>query len=263
MGDKLVIFEKGDDGIATLSINRPDARNSLTRDSSIAVYDALVKASLDRDIKVLIFRGVGKDFCAGADINAANGGKAPENSQQFLEDPRAFEVPILLHEMKAVTIAAIRGGCAGAGFGWASSCDFRVAAPSARFSTAFLTVGVAGDMGNPWFLPRMIGAQKARELCFLAEKFDADEAKQIGYVSRVWAEDAFENELAKFAQRLAGAAPLALAGLKANFVEAERTTLRSYIALETERHTRLFVTSDRDEAFRAFAEKRKPSFTGR
>ncbi len=165
--------------------------------------------------------------------------------------------------MPAVTIAAINGACAGAGFGWACACDLRIASETARFNTAFLSVGVAGDMGGPWTLPRLVGAAKARELYFLPGKFDAAEALRIGLVSRVSDTAAFEGDLEALTARLAAAAPLALTTMKANFLAAEKMSFADYIVLESEKHMRLFQSDDTTEAFRAFVEKRTPVFHGR
>jgi 2-(1,2-epoxy-1,2-dihydrophenyl)acetyl-CoA isomerase len=133
----------------------------------------------------------------------------------------------------------------------------------ARFNTAFLDVGLSGDMGGTWFLPRILGGAKARELYFLPGKFDAAEAARIGLVSRVVPEAAFETELTALTERLANASPLALKGMKANFVEAEHMGLADFIANETSRHTTCGRSEDSREAFRAFVEKRKPVFQGR
>jgi 2-(1,2-epoxy-1,2-dihydrophenyl)acetyl-CoA isomerase len=162
-----------------------------------------------------------------------------------------FQIPVMLHEMPAVTIAAISGACAGAGFGWACACDLRIASETARFNSAFLDVGVAGDMGGPWTLPRILGAAKARELYFLPGKFDAAEALRIGLVSKVSAVEAFESDIT------------ALTAMKANFLAAERMGFSDYIALESEKHVRLFQSEDTTEAFRAFVDKRPPVFNGR
>jgi 2-(1,2-epoxy-1,2-dihydrophenyl)acetyl-CoA isomerase len=160
-------------------------------------------------------------------------------------------------------IAAIKGACAGAGLGWASACDLRICDDTARFNTAFLDVGLSGDMGGTWFLPRILGGGKARELYFLPGKFDAAEAARIGLVNRVVPEAAFEAELAALTERLANASPLALKGMKANFVEQERMGLTDFIAAETARHSACGRSEDSKEAFRAFVEKRRPVYQGR
>jgi 2-(1,2-epoxy-1,2-dihydrophenyl)acetyl-CoA isomerase len=227
-----------------------------------AIYRQLQEAAEDHDLRVLVLRGQGADFCAGADIKAYNAGDANEPIARPARATQSYEVSLLLHEMPVFTIAAVKGACAGAGFGWAMACDMRIAAPSAVFNTAFLDVAVAGDMGGPWLLPRIVGAARARDLYFFPRKVRGEEAQTIGLVDRLFAEGDFETELAALTARLNGAAPLALAGLKRNFVEAERMDLRSYIELESLRHAQLFATRDREEAFRAFVDKRAPRFSG-
>ena len=116
----------------------------------------------------------------------------------------------MLHELPQVTIAAINGACAGAGFGWAAACDLRYAAVSANFNSAFLGVGISGDMALPWFLPRIVGASRARELMFLHRKFNAAEAERIGFVSQTIPDEDFRDAVAAVTRRLAKSAPLAL-----------------------------------------------------
>jgi 2-(1,2-epoxy-1,2-dihydrophenyl)acetyl-CoA isomerase len=165
--------------------------------------------------------------------------------------------------MPKVTVAAINGACAGAGFGWASACDLRYAASNASFNSAFLGVAISGDMGGPWSLPRIVGAQKARELYFMPGKFDAEEAERIGLVARTFPAESFRDEMYGIMKRLAASAPLAIGEMKKNFVNAESMPLRDYIELETERHSRVGSSADTKEAFLAFVEKREPNFQGR
>jgi 2-(1,2-epoxy-1,2-dihydrophenyl)acetyl-CoA isomerase len=240
-------------------IDRPEARNSLTRQTGLELFDAVRRVAEDRAVRVCVLRGNGADFCCGADLKAAPSVSEPKPPPAW----DTYQVTVLLHEMPAVTIAAIRGGCAGAGFGWACACDLRVADTSAIMNTAFLDVGVAGDMGVPWTLPRIVGAGRARELSFFPRKLGAADALQIGLLNQVWAPSAFEEELERLTRRLAGAAPMALVTMKANYVEAERLELRSFMSLEAERHVRLLGSEDRIEAFRAWLEKRAGRFLGR
>ncbi len=247
-------------GVASVILSRPGKRNSINAQLLSELHQALQAIASDLEVRVLVLRGDGADFCPGADVKhyASGGtgeGRTPTPIQQF-------DIAVLLHEMPAVTIAAISGACAGAGFGWACACDLRVASETARFNTAFLDVGVAGDMGGPWTLPRLVGAAKARELYFLPGKFDAAEALRIGLVSRVSSATDFEVELQALVDRLDRAAPLALSAMKANFVAAEKMGFAQYVALESEKHTRLFRSNDTAEAFKAFVEKRAPVFKG-
>jgi 2-(1,2-epoxy-1,2-dihydrophenyl)acetyl-CoA isomerase len=250
---------------AVVKLNRPGKRNSIGGPMMVELHAILSDIAADPEMRILVLRGEGDDFCPGADVKhyGGAGGAARTATPPAWPGVREFNVAVLLHEMPAVTIAAINGACAGAGFGWACACDLRIASATARFNTAFLDVGVAGDMGGPWTLPRLVGAAKARELYFLPGKFDAEEALRIGLVSRVSAPDSFESDLAAVVGRLAAAAPLALTAMKANFVAAESTGLSEYIALESERHMRLFQSQDTTEAFKAFVEKRAPVFRGR
>ena len=249
--------------VVTVLLNRPKRRNGLTGPMMAALHEALTCISIDPSIHVVVFRGEGADFCPGADVKHVASGEAASAEGRGWSNLAEFNVSVLLHEMRAVTIAAIRGACAGAGLTMASACDLRVSSDTARFNTAFLDVGIAGDMGGPWTLPRILGAAKARELYFLPGKFDAAEALRIGLVSRVSSDEAFEADLAALTDRLARSAPLALTAMKANFLAAEKMGFADYIALESEKHSRLFRSEDTGEAFRAFVEKRAPVFRGR
>jgi 2-(1,2-epoxy-1,2-dihydrophenyl)acetyl-CoA isomerase len=252
-----VIYEKVGP-VARLTMNRPERLNGMTNRMLIETRKALQAASEDRELRILVLTGAGKGFCPGADIGQV--ASAAPADKITVDD---FRVPILLHDMPAVTIAAVNGACAGAGLGWALACDFRFAATSARFNVAFLDVGVAGDMGGPWSLSRIVGPARARELYFLPGKFDAAEALKIGMVTRVFPDDRFRDEVETIVKRLADSAPIALRTLKANFVDSERMDFAGYVALESERHIKMFETEDTREAFAAKAQKRKPQFKGR
>jgi 2-(1,2-epoxy-1,2-dihydrophenyl)acetyl-CoA isomerase len=220
---------------------------------------ALREIARDARVRVLVLTGAGRGFCPGADLKHFTDGGAASDDAIGESD---FEAALLLHEMPQVTIAAINGACAGAGFGWACACDLRVAAESATLNSAFLRVASAGDMAGPWTLPRIVGAAKARELYFLPEKFSAAEALRIGLVARVFPDAAFRAEVARIAQELAGASPAALRGMKSNFVDAEKLSLADYLRLESHRHQVVMAGPDSKEAFRAFLEKRPARFGG-
>jgi 2-(1,2-epoxy-1,2-dihydrophenyl)acetyl-CoA isomerase len=245
-----------DGPVATLTLNRPEQRNGITPTMMDELYACLHAAASDETIRALVLAGAGADFCPGADVKHYA-------AERRATDPKTFEVAVLLHEMPAVTIAAIRGACAGAGLGWAAACDLRYASSTAKFNTAFLGVGLSGDMGGPWSLPRIVGAGKARELYFLPGKFDAAEAGRIGLVNRVFEDAAFDEGLAGILARLVDSAPLALAAMKGNFVAAETMSLSEFIPFETRRHSATGQTEDSREAFRAFVEKRRPQFAGK
>jgi 2-(1,2-epoxy-1,2-dihydrophenyl)acetyl-CoA isomerase len=242
--------------VATCTLNRPEQRNGITPIMMDELYACLTEAAADASLRVLVLTGTGADFCPGADVKHYAAERRPT-------DPKTFGVATLLHEMGAVTIAAIRGACAGAGLGWAAACDLRFASASAKFNTAFLGVGLSGDMGGPWTLPHIVGAGKARELYLLPGKFDAAEALRIGLVSQVFEDAAFGDAIDAIGLRLVDSAPLALTAMKGNFVAAERMTFADFVPYEAARHSECGRTEDSREAFRAFVEKRRPQFQGR
>ncbi len=247
------------DGIGTLTLNRPERSNAMTNRMVRETTAALREISRDESVRVLVLTGAGRSFCPGADLNhfTSNASKSDD-----VIGERDFEAALLLHEMPQLTLAAINGACAGAGFGWACACDLRVAADSAMFNSAFLKVAVAGDMAGPWTLPRIVGSAKARELYFLAGKFGAAEALRIGLISRMFPAADFRAGVAAIAQELASASPTALRTMKANFVDAEKLGLADFVALESKRHLEVTAGDDAKEAFRAFVEKRAPRFGG-
>jgi len=254
-----ILYEAAD-GAARLTLNRPEAMNGMTPQMLTETWQALTAAAADSSLRVLVITGAGRAFCPGADLKVMSGMKFGGYS---LFDLQRFHVPRLLHEMPAVSIAAVNGACAGAGMGWACGADLRVAARSANFNTAFINVAVAGDMALPWTLPRLVGAAKARELSFLADKFSAEEAQRIGLVARVWDDNSFRAELDTLVARLLTRSPTALLAMKAHYLAGERLGLADFIALETEKHSRIRQMDDTLEAFKAFVEKRPPRFTGK
>lgn len=245
-----------DGGLARLTLDRPDAMNGMTNQMVREARDALELAASDATVRVLVLTGEGRAFCPGADLNHFTTGGRDERLTS-----REFKVTTLLHEIPAVTVAAINGACAGAGLGWALACDLRVMAANAKLNTAFLDVAVAGDMAIPWSLPRLVGAARARELSFLPRKVDADEALRIGLVARVFPSESFRDETEALVGGLLKKSPSALRGLKENYVAAERMTLADFVDYEAERHLRIAASPDTAEAFRAFLEKRDPKFT--
>lgn len=226
--------------IAIITLNRPDRRNGVTVEMCRDVYQA-VKQVADSDARVAVLRGAGSDFCVGADIMAASEGGMPPGPKELGPIHLAAT---LLHSMPQVTIAAIDGGCAGAGMGWAAACDMRIASTRAKFNTAFLTVGVSGDMSLPWSLTQIVGGAKARNLLFLPDKFDAAEAMRIGLVSRIVEADQLHDEAMQMAERLCSYDAFALRLMKANCLSAERLGMEEYAEIEMARHLQCFDRPD-------------------
>ncbi len=248
--------DRGTVGVITL--DRPDNRNGITGTMMRELYEVVGLAEANDQLRVVLLTGAETSFCVGADLKHYSSGA--ETGPTPLE---LFHITTKLHTMPAVTVAAVNGAAAGAGMGWAMACDFRVATASALFNTAFLDVAVAGDMGLPWSLPRLVGAARARELSFFPRRIPASEAHQLGLVNEVFDDEAVLGGVDDFVARLAAAAPLALRGMKQNYLDAEVMGFSDYITTESERHAAISSSEDCREAFAAFVEKRVPDFKGR
>lgn len=243
-------------GLARLTLNRPEARNGITNRMVRELGWALEAAATDGRVRVLVLTGSGATFCPGADLNHFTAGAADDRLT-----PADLQATSLLHEMSAVTVAAINGACAGAGLAWALACDLRFMVAGARLNTAFLDVAVAGDMGLPWTLARLVGAGRARELSLFPRRIEAEEAVSLGLVERVFPAETFAADTEQALQQLLAKSPSALVALKENFVAAERMEFTDFVRFEAERHLRIAAGEHAAEAFRAFVEKRPPRFS--
>ena len=260
------LLEEVTDGVAMLTMNRPDRLNALSGPMLTAMLEALQRLATSPEVGVVVLTGAGRGFCAGGDVKAmaesreAEGVTLEERAQAL----RArMEVSRWLHEMPKPTIAMVRGAAAGAGLSLALACDMRIASDSARFATAFARVGYSGDFGGSWFLTRLVGTAKARELYFTADIIDAPTALRLGLVNRVVADTDLEKETRALAGRLARGPRVALRYMKRNMNAAESGTLGELLDLEAWHHSRTGLTEDHREAARAFVEKREPAFKGR
>jgi 2-(1,2-epoxy-1,2-dihydrophenyl)acetyl-CoA isomerase len=251
-----------DGGIATITLNRPDKLNAMNAELLQGAVDALEKAADDPAVRVVIFTGAGRGFCAGGDLSARDtlGSGNTESRIGVLQNLQRSSK--LLRTMPKVTIAAINGPCAGGGFSWAAAADLRYAAESARFTTAYLNAGLSGDFGGTWTLPRIVGSARARELYLLSEKFTASDAERFGFVSKVLPDAELMDHARSVAGRLLNAAPIALQRIKQNLNDAEDLAFNDALDREAERHVRTGESADSAEARRAFLEKRPPDFKG-
>jgi 2-(1,2-epoxy-1,2-dihydrophenyl)acetyl-CoA isomerase len=229
------------EALAIITLNRPERRNGVTLGLCLGLHEALREVAAS-DARVVILRGAGNDFCVGADMGGAkpgeSAGEAVARPSGFDDQGPIYQASLLLHTMPQVTIAAIDGGCAGAGMGWAMACDFRFASLEARFATAFLNVAASGDMGLIWSLSRIVGGARARELLFFPEKLTGEQALALGLVTRLFPRASLHLEVGKLAQQLCDRDPLSLGLMKANVVSAEELPLAEYIDIETARHLR-------------------------
>jgi len=259
------LLEALKDGVAVLTLNRPDRLNAMSPSMLDALLEALPRLAADPEVGVVVLTGAGRAFCAGGDVKAMAegrefGGTTLEDKAQALRS--RMEVSRWLHEMPKPTIAMVRGAAAGAGMSLALACDLRVAGDTARFATAFARVGYAGDFGGSWFLTQLVGTGKARELYFTTDIVDAREARELGMVNRVVPDARLEEETLALAARLARGPRIAYRYMKRNFNAAESGTLKDLLDLEAWHHTRCGLTEDHREAAKAFVEKRDPVFRG-
>jgi 2-(1,2-epoxy-1,2-dihydrophenyl)acetyl-CoA isomerase len=254
--------------VATLTMNRPDRRNALSGPMMEGFRRALPVLSNDPEVRCVVVTGAGRGFCAGGDVKGMAegqpaGGPAPtlEGRVQSLFESEVT-VSAALHEMPKPTIAALPGPAAGAGLSIALACDLRIASESAILTTAFAKIGFSGDYGGSWFLSRLVGTAKARELYFLSDRIDAKEAERLGIVNRVVADAALQDEVTTLARRLASGPPIAYRYMKENLNRALVTDLRTCLAAEASGMIRTGMTSDNREAIQAFVQKREVSFKG-
>ncbi len=255
-----------DDGVATLTMNRPQALNALSRDMGAAMLDALTKFELDSSVGAIVLTGAGRAFCAGGDVRAMAGraDQEPEPLEQKIRAlRRRMEVSRLLHEINKPTIAMLNGVAAGAGLSMALACDLRYAARSARMTTAFAKVGYSGDFGGTYFLSRIVGTARARELYYFSDMVDSARMESLGLANAVFDDDKLVAETMALAKRLAHGPRVAIAYMKRNFNVAEDGNLEDSFDTEANGHSRTSETEDHKEASKAFVEKRPAVFKGR
>jgi enoyl-CoA hydratase/carnithine racemase len=257
--DDLVLYSVDEDGVAVLTLNRPERRNAWSIEMERRFYELLDAAAKDPEVRVVVITGAGRAFCPGMDVQRLEQNSQPGSSLNLHE-----RVPMYSkRDMPKPMIAAINGGCAGIGLVQALICDIRFAARGAKFTTAFTRRGLAGEYNLPWVLPRLIGVQNALDLLLSGRTFDADEAKQLGLVSRVVEpEELLDSALAYARDMARNCSPRAMAVVRAQvyadldsqFTEA---LARSYSAME------FFAGSaDFREGVSSFTQKRQPAFEG-
>jgi 2-(1,2-epoxy-1,2-dihydrophenyl)acetyl-CoA isomerase len=262
------------DGVLYLTLNRPDKLNALSDGIIGGLLDNLRKAAVDDNVGAVVVTGAGRGFCAGGDIGrmrernentqaSAGGNQAVSLSQRIGGLRRSEEVSLLLHEIPKVTIAAVNGPAAGAGFSLCLACDIRIASDQARMGTAFARVGYSGDFGGSYFLTKIVGTAKARELYFTADMLSADEALRAGIVNRVVPAASFADEVHTFARRIASGPRVAYSYMKANLNAAACSDARAVLEREALGQSLTGLTEDHREAVKAFLEKREPKFRGR
>src|SRR5580700_8290716 len=258
------LLESTENGITTLTLNRPERLNALSPDMTAGLKEALERLSTARECGAIVITGAGRGWCAGGDVKTMEARGREQTFEDRVEGlRRAHQLPLLLRTIPKVVIAMINGPAAGVGLGLALACDLRIAGKAARFGTAFARIGFAGDYGGSWTLTRLVGTAKARELYFLADVIDAEKAAELGLVNRVVADDELHAETMALARRIADGPRVALGYMKRNLLAAETEPFQTVLDLEAEHQARCAFTEDHKEAVAAFNEKRRPVFNGR
>ncbi len=264
------LLERIEDGVAILTMNRPERRNAISADMTMAALEAYARLSRDSNVGCIVLTGAGGAFCSGGDVKGMHekGGGVGGGADIPLEDAitglrRAMETSAWLHEMLKPTIAMIPGACAGAGLAMALACDLRYAAEDAKMTTAFANVGFSGDFGGTYFLSKIVGTAKARELYYMPTVFTGKQAQEMGIVTAAFPAAELEAKTMAIAKKLANGPKVAFRYMKRNFNAAETLPMRECFDLEAAHHTRCGKTEDHKNAAAAFAEKRTPVFVGR
>jgi 2-(1,2-epoxy-1,2-dihydrophenyl)acetyl-CoA isomerase len=258
------LLESTENGITTLTLNRPERLNALSPAMTAGLKDAFERLATDHSVGAIVIAGAGRGWCAGGDVKTMESRGRNQSFEDRAEGlRRAHQLPLLMRTMPKIIIAAINGPVAGAGLGLALACDLRIAGRSARFGTAFARIGYSGDYGGSWSLTRLVGTAKARELYFTADIIDAEEAGRLGIVNRVVADAELSAETMALARRIADGPQVALGYMKRNLLAAETEPFHTVLDLEAEHQARCAFTEDHKEAVAAFNEKRRPMFKGR
>jgi len=272
-----VLMEKKENGVALITLNRPESLNAMGGNLLPMLADYVSECSKDDAVRCVVLTGAGRAFCAGGDVKAM-AGRPAEGSGQGGAVPQSMgsgiyagianlrdlqrRSSLALHTMPKPTIAMVNGHAVGAGFSLALACDLRVASEKAKLGTVFRNVALSGDFGSSYFLPRLVGSEKARELFFTGAILTAEEAKQIGMVSRVVPHDQLMEKTMELAVEIASGPTLTLGKMKENLNLSASSNLETLLDQEAMNQRITGMTNDHREAVKAFVEKRKPTFSG-
>lgn len=252
-------------GVATITLNRPEAMNSLDTATKEALLAAVEQAADDAEARCVVVTGSGRAFSVGQDLREHAEALEHKPLEEVWSTVERHYTPIAsrIATMPKPVVAAVNGVAAGAGMSIAMACDWRVAADSASFTTAFVGVGLSCDTGCSWTLPRLVGRTKAMELLLWPRSVGAEEALDIGLVNRVVPAQDLSDRVAELATRLAAGPPVAFDAVKQAVEFAATHTLEESLAFEGRMMARTGATADHRNAVRAFMAKEKPTFTGR
>jgi 2-(1,2-epoxy-1,2-dihydrophenyl)acetyl-CoA isomerase len=259
-----------EDGVAIVTMNRPERRNALTGEMLAGLGRALQRLEHDDEVGCIVLTGAAGAFCAGGDVKdmaqgsavvAGSGAGLDARIRAQRESHRSTAGRI--YGMPKPVIAAMPGAAAGAGLALALACDLRVMAENAVVTTAFARVGFSGDFGGTFFLTQLVGSAKARELFYMPERVDASQCLALGLVNRVVPSDALMDEALHWARRIASGPRIAFRYMKENLNRAVGGDVLECLDMEAIYQVQTGLTEDHREAARAFVEKREPVFKGR
>lgn len=255
------ILLKIENKIAFITLNRPDVFNSFNREMAFLLQSTLDDCEKDANVRAIVLTGSGKAFCAGQDLKEVTDPELNPGFRKILEE---HYNPIIqkIRTIEKPVIAAVNGVAAGAGANIALACDIVVAAESASFIQAFSKIGLIPDSAGTFFLPRLIGFQKASALMMLGDKVSATEALQLGMIYKMYSSGIFEEEVADLATTLANMPTKALGLTKRLLNQSLTNTLEQQLALESDLQIEASSSNDYNEGVTAFVEKRKPEFKG-
>ncbi|GHH89360.1 enoyl-CoA hydratase/isomerase family protein [Streptomyces capitiformicae] len=259
------VLHEVSDGLATITLNRPEAMNALNVATKVALREAVEAAASDDAVRAVLLTAAGdRAFCVGQDLKEHIGLLA-EGSGQVMSTVKEHYNPVVkaLTGMAKPVVAAVNGVAAGAGFGFALAADYRVVADTASFNTSFAGVALTADSGVSWTLPRVIGPGRAADLLLFPRSISAQDAYELGIANRVVPAAELASEAAKVARALAGGPTLAYAALKESLAFGLTHSLEEALEKEDELQTRAGASEDHGIAVQAFVNKEKPKFLGR
>ena len=261
---KCLLYEVKD-GVATLTLNRPERLNALGDTLRDDLHDAVHRASADSAVRVMVITGAGKGFCSGGDVKAMHESKQSGTGRPLIDKvaPLRDRVLLAMRDAPQPIIAAVNGAAAGAGMNLALGCDIRIASTTARFGETFAKRGLHPDWGGTYFLPRLVGMAKACEMIFTGDMIDAQEALRLGIVSALYPPEELMPAVRELAGKIAAGPPVAIRLAKRALYHGEGVDLRSALEFETFAQNVCSETEDAREGIRAFVEKRPPQFQGR
>jgi 2-(1,2-epoxy-1,2-dihydrophenyl)acetyl-CoA isomerase len=259
-----LVLDDRQNGVATLTLNRPDKLNALDGALGHALVEALNHVAEDPTVRVVVLTGAGRGFCAGGDLNVLRDARERGDERALEEVLRAGkQIVLALAGMPKPVLAAVNGPAAGAGCNLALACDLRIASDGASFSQSFAKIGLFPDLGATYLLPQLVGPALAAEMLYTAETISAADAARIGIVSRVLPQDSLAEEAAKMANLLATAPALVLHGVKQLLFIDHRAALERALDEEIRWQVKCFRSEDCREGIAAYFEKRQPYFRGR